>query len=167
MISASAPVGLECQRWVVCFAAPGRVGPRLRNESNRTGFSWKRSVLHTITKQPDLNMDDKRNTCMPVSVFVCVRACVCLSVVCLFLCFLFWSFLGGFKEKGQHLTSSDFSAHILKSWSTKGGNLLQEKLWSILITEKKKERNKKRSLKTLWKKKIKRGGKDRALFLCT
>lgn len=153
MISASARVGLECQRWVVCFAAPGRVGPRLRNESNRTGFSWKRSVLHTITKQPDLNMDDKRNTCMPVSVFVCVRACVCLSVVCLFLCFLFCSFLGGFKEKGQHLTSSDFSAHILKSWSTKGGNLLQEKLWSILITEKKKERNKKRSLKNSLEKK--------------
>lgn len=98
MISASARVGLVCQRGVVCFAAPGRVGPRLRNESNRTGFSWKRSVLHTITKQPDLNMDDKRNTCMPVSVFVCVRVCVCLLFVyfCVFCFVLFW---GGLKKK--------------------------------------------------------------------
>lgn len=74
---------------------------------------------------------------------VCLCACVCVFVCCLFLCFLFCSFLGGFKEKGQHLTSSDFSAHILKSWSTKGGNLLQEKLWSILITEKKRNVTKK------------------------
>lgn len=76
---------------------------------------------------------------------VCLCACVCVFVCCLsisvfFVLFFFW---GGFKEKGQHLTSSDFSAHILKSWSTKGGNLLQEKLWSILITEKKRNVTKK------------------------
>lgn len=42
--------------------AGGKTGIHHKRE-----VSWTRAVLHTITKHPDLNMDNKRNMCECVS----------------------------------------------------------------------------------------------------